>query len=234
MKNIVSLIKRPIRKLILNVVENERGGLFFYGNEPRSVEAFKLIKQIKGETEMLLSDLEAHQIYITVKKTGKIEGDIAEVGVYKGGSAKLICEAIKGAKDVHLFDTFEGLPKLSSKDNLFDFYEKKFAAPYDEVRNYLSRYKNVYFYKGTFPTSAIPVNDKRFSFIHLDVDLYESTMDCLKFFYPRLNKGGVIISHDYIGTNGVGRAFDEFFADKPEVIFEPLIDSSQAFVVKLN
>jgi hypothetical protein len=68
-----------------------------------------LIMEIKTETEMLLSDWEAFQIFRAVKQTSKINGDIAEVGVYRGGSSKLICEA-KGNKRLHLFDTFEGLP----------------------------------------------------------------------------------------------------------------------------
>src|ERR1017187_8484413 len=83
-----------------------------YGRQ--APDAFNLIKQIKQETEMRLIDLEAYQIYTKVRKTEKITGDIAEVGVYKGGSAKLICETTK--KPVHLFDTFEGLPNLSRMD----------------------------------------------------------------------------------------------------------------------
>ena len=64
----------------------------------------------------------------------------------------------------------------------------------------------------------------------LDVDLYSSTLDSLKYFYSRLNTGGAIISHDYISAKGVRDAFDEFFSDKPEAIFE--ISGSQCLVVK--
>ena len=42
---------------------------------------------------------------MAVKATRKLSGDIAEVGVYRGGSAMIICEA-KGNKKLHLFDTF--------------------------------------------------------------------------------------------------------------------------------
>lgn len=67
------------------------------------------------------------------------------------------------------------------------------------------------FYKGYFPSTAGPVIDLRFSFVHLDVDLYESTKSCLEFFYPRLNVGGVISPDDYVGAHGVWTAFEEFF-----------------------
>ncbi len=49
------------------------------------------------------------------ERTEKIKGELAEVGVYKGGSAKLICEA-KGNSILHLFDTFEGLPNVGEND----------------------------------------------------------------------------------------------------------------------
>ena len=48
--------------------------------------------------------------------TKKIDGDIAEVGTYRGGSAKLICEA-KGEKKLHLFDTFEGFAPADSESD---------------------------------------------------------------------------------------------------------------------
>ena len=46
---------------------------------------------------------------MAAKITGKVTGDIAEVGVYKGGSAKIICSA-KGDRHLHLFDTFAAFP----------------------------------------------------------------------------------------------------------------------------
>ena len=84
---------------------------------------------------------------MAVKRTGKIEGDIAEVGVYRGGSAKLICEA-KGNKQLHLFDTFEGLPDLCEKDGASPFHKGQFIGSYEDVKNYLRKYSSVYFYKG--------------------------------------------------------------------------------------
>lgn len=191
-----------------------------------------LIKQIRGETEMLLGDDEAYLIYNIVKKTEKIGGDVAEVGVYKGGSAKLIREATK--RPLHLFDTFEGLPELCEKDNPKQFQKGKYSASLESIQNYLSDYSNIYYYKGLFPSTAEPVKDKKFSFVHFDVDLYESTLGCLKFFYPRMSRGGVIICHDYPSSDGVRRAFDEFFKDKPEIILEPYgTGRGQALVVKV-
>ena len=178
---------------------------------------------------MLLFDNEAYQIFMAVKRTERIPGDIAEVGVYKGGSAKLICEANNG-RMLHLFDTFQGLPNVGNIDKP-QFCEGQFAVSFEEVKKYLNTYDNVHFYVGLFPDTAVPVMRKNFSFVHLDVDTYESTTNCLEFFYPRMSKGGIILSHDYITAAGVRKAFDEFFQDKPEPLIE--MSGSQCLVVKI-
>jgi hypothetical protein len=188
-----------------------------------------LINQTKGKTDMKLGLDEAYQIYSATKRTQKILGDIAEVGTYRGGSAKLICEA-KGDKALHLFDTFEGLPEKAACDDK-RFFKGLFASSLDAVKSLLKDYPNVTFYKGLFPDTALPIMNKRFSFVHLDVDIYQSTIDSLTFFYPRMSKGGVLISHDYAYSSGVKKAFDEFFADRLEPVIE--LSGSQCLVVKI-
>ncbi len=72
-----------------------------------------------------------------------------------------------------------------------------------------------------------------YSFVHIDVDLYQPTLDCLNFFYNRMIPGGIIISDDYKWqhTPGVKRAFDEFFKDKKEQVNDSGLNS--CFVVKV-
>jgi O-methyltransferase len=205
------------------------GGRIIYYTDLEQRRILELIRQIKSETPMLLFDNEAYQIFTAVKKTEHVPGDIAEVGVYKGGSAKLICKANNG-RALHLFDTFQGLPSVGDIDKP-QFYDGQFAAPFKEVKNYLNTYENVHFHVGLFPGTAVPVERKNFSFVHLDVDTYESTTNCLEFFYTRMSKGGIILSHDYITAAGVRKAFDEFFQDKPEPVIE--MSGSQCLVVKV-
>jgi hypothetical protein len=75
------------------------------------------------------------------------------------------------------------------------------------------------------------VKDKVFSLVNLDVDCYESTKKSLEFFYPRMSRGGIIISHDYITAPGVKKAFDDFFEGKTEPVLETA--GSQCLVVKV-
>ncbi len=201
-----------------------------YSDKDRS-DVVKLIIKVKNEVKMHMEINEAYQLFMAVKRTQKVNGDIAEVGVFQGGSSKLICEAKKG-RPLHLFDTFEGLPELSKEDEQGYFSKGEFdEVKLEEVKSYLKKYSNVYFYKGFFPSTAKPIKDKKFSFVNLDVDIYESTLSCLKFFYPRMSKGGIIISHDYINAIGVRKAFERFFRDKKEPIIE--LSGSQCLIVKV-
>lgn len=208
-----------------------KNGVILYYDDPERSKVINLIKKIKLEVKLLMEINEAYQVYMAVKNTKKIKGNIAEIGVYRGGSAKIICEA-KEDKSLHLFDTFEGIPELSKWDT-GDYHKGELQASLKDVKSYLNKYRNVYFYKGLFPSTAKPIRNKKFSFVNIDVDIYESTLNCLKFFYTRMNPGGVIISHDYINKNaaGVRKAFDNFFKDKPEPIIE--ISGSQCLIVKL-
>lgn len=204
-----------------------RGRVIVNYNDSR-FPVIKLIKGIKNEGRMLLQYSEAYMIYMLVKNTAKIEGNLTEVGTYTGGSAKLICEA-KGDRKLYLFDTFAGLPETTGIDKVFRSGD--YSASYEDVKNYLKKYKHTHLIKGIFPKSAEKIKNKKFSFVHLDVDIYTSTKESLEFFYPRMNKGGVIITHDYTSSIGVKRAFDDYFRNKKESLFQ--VSDSQCFVIKV-
>ena len=70
-----------------------------------------------------------------------------------------------------------------------------------------------------------------YAFAHFDVDLYEGTLGCLEYFYPKMIHGGIMLSHDYSLLAGVEQAFTEFFADKPEEVID--LPTTQCLVFKL-
>jgi O-methyltransferase len=180
-------------------------------------EDYALIRNVISETDMLLLQDEAYQVVSCARATAKVPGEIAEVGVYRGGSARLMCE-VCGNRSLYLFDTFEGLPSTDQLDSRFG--AGQYAASFEKVRSYLAKFPNVHIYKGLFPATSDPIVDKRFSFVHLDVDLYQPTRDSLQFFYPRVHPGGMFLIHDYLWAEGVREAVQEFFATRPEPILE--------------
>ena len=192
----------------------------------------EFIKQIKKEVNFAVFPYDAYLIYSIAKTQEKLDGDMAEVGVFQGGSAKLICEA-KGERKFYLFDTFEGLPDVSDIDTHFGkkFWEKnQFNNTTEEsVEKFLNNYENIKIVKGIFPDSAKNIQETKFSFVHLDVDLYQSTIDCLKYFYPRLVNGGIILIHDF-HTDGIKKAIKEFSTENDTHIID--LSGTQGLLLK--
>ena len=189
-------------------------------------EAADLIKRIKP---YVLKPSELLTLYSLAKEQTNIDGDFAEVGVFKGVSAEIICKA-KNDKPFHLFDTFESFPEISKYDNAISSIERKyFTADFEKIKEKFSKYENVRIYKGLFPQTSGPIKDKKFSLVHLDADLYQSTKDSLEFFYPRMTSGGIIVLHDYY-AGGVKKAINEFLKDKKESVIQ--LPMSQCALIK--
>lgn len=166
-----------------------------------------------------------------------LEGDFAEAGVYRGGTAYLIAQNLArgadGGRLLRLFDTFEGMPGSADTDPS-DLARGDFGdTSLEGVRELLRGFDFVSFHKGRIPDTFAGLDEGRYAFVHIDVDLYDSTLDCLSYFYRRTVRGGVILFDDYGYPKFVAserRAADEFFADKPE---KPIaLPTGQAFVVK--
>jgi len=202
--------------------------------EPGRESTMHTVRKLKRRRSINITPLEAVQLVSLVRATAKLGGLMAEVGVYRGGSARLIREA-DVSRPLHLFDTFEGLPEPAEIDTVVRwgrwFQEGQYACPLEEVKKYLRDCKNVHFHQGLFPATGGAIKDERFSFVHSDVDLYSSTHAVLEFFYPRLLPGGIIVSHDFATGRGPRQAFDEMFMDLPEPVIE--LPGDQAMVVKL-
>lgn len=168
--------------------------------------------------------------------TEQIKGDIAELGVHKGETALLLYEMSKGQK-LHLFDTFEGFNekdlKLEEKKG-GQYTTNEFAdTSLSEVEKKFNNDNRVIFHPGYFPDTAKGLEELTFSFVHLDADLYQPTLEGLKFFYQRLSQGGVIIIHDYNHIwNGVKKAIDEFMPTIPETLIEIPDWKGSAMIVK--
>ena len=86
------------------------------------------------------------------------------------------------------------------------------------MRKALSDFAKVRFHPGWIPDRFQDVDDRKFSFVHIDVDLTEPTRESLAFFYPRMVPGGIIVCDDYGQSTSPGatQAVDRFLADKPE------------------
>lgn len=164
----------------------------------------------------LLSPNKLAVIRDEVQATNHLPGDLAELGVYRGGSAKLIAHSARGAT-LHLFDTFEGLPEADEfgEHGAGDFRDTAFA----DVKQFLQG-SNATIHRGIFPFTAD--DGARYRFVHLDADTYQSTVAALCYFVPRMVAGGRIILDDFgwWATPGVAKALHELIPSGIERVSE--------------
>ena len=159
------------------------------------------------------------------------EGSMAEVGVYKGGTAKIISCAAP-LKKLCLFDTFEGMPDVNMQVDIHrkgDFNDTSIIS----VKNFLKDHDNIHYCPGLFPETVSDLKDERFCFVHIDVDIYTSVKDSLIYFYDRMVDGGVIVFDDYEMPTcpGVKKAITEFLEGKKE---KPIVTTMfQCIVIRI-
>jgi hypothetical protein len=227
---------KGVRKAAWNALHSASSALGFgiaTYRQPERMQTIRVIREVKASCEMLLTPLEASQLFSLVRSTSKVGGSMAEVGVFRGASARLIRQA-DALRPLHLFDTFEGLPTPTEADveiHVGSFEKNEFSCSLEEVKENLQSCANMHFHPGLFPATGKAVANERFSFVHSDVDLYASTRSVLEFFYPRLLRGGIILTHDFATAHGPHKAFTEFFGHLPEPLIE--LPGDQAMVVKL-
>lgn len=190
------------------------------------------INNLKELVDIRLSTLRLLADEINEKK---IPGSIAELGVYKGHLSRELNILFKERR-LYLFDTFEGFDERDIK------YEKMWGkgkglninfsdTSIDRVKKILLYPENVYFYKGYFPETAANI-DEKFALVSLDPDLYLPTLNGLRYFYPRLSKGGYILIHDYNSTQfpNVKNAVNEF-SREVDIKIVPLCDLHGSAVI---
>jgi len=166
------------------------------------------------------------------KQTFSLDGAIAECGCWKGLSSFLLCNYLlsydsnfKG-NDYYVFDSFEGLSTPAEKDSLpdrtisklsqnFGTVEGAYYSSLEELQSTLSSFPDVTYYKGWLPEKFQEIPEKRYRFVHIDLDLYEPTAGAVRYFYPRLVEGAWLVCDDYgsLFWPGAKKAIDEYCSE---------------------
>lgn len=177
---------------------------------------FRLLRdRIRKET--LLSEERLQVLHQFACAAAHLPGDVAEVGVYRGGTSCLLATVFaQRQKRLHLYDTFAGMPPVADGIDLHrpgDFADTSLAA----VESFLTGFANIMLYPGVFPASVtLECAMVGYCFVHVDADMYRSAYDSCAFFYPRLVPGGMMLFDDYgfPSCPGVKKGVDEYFADR--------------------
>ncbi len=184
------------------------------------VSAWKSLARIQGA--MNLARYFLHSL--------SLEGARAECGVFQGLNALYVCRvaALKwpgftGA-GFHLVDSFEGFPEPRPEDFIAvrrgktgtarapAYRQGAAAASLEHVRRVLHDFPGIHFHPGFIPQILTRLPETPWAFVHIDVDLYQPTLESLEYFYPRMVKGGIVICDDYGSMlfPGARKAWDQY------------------------
>lgn len=163
-----------------------------------------------------------------------IPGDIVECGVWRGGSmlaaARTLTEAGDTSRQLHLYDTFEGMSEPSEHDRRHDgrsAAEMLAASPrsagvwayasLEDVQETMGQTDypadRIHYHRGKVEDTIPGHVPDRISILRLDTDWYESTRHELVHLWPRLVPGGVLLLDDYGWWEGARRAVDEWLEE---------------------
>lgn len=173
------------------------------------------------------------QLLESVMESG-LSGNVAECGCWRGHSSYIIATILARynfAGRFDIFDSFEG--GLSDKDEQdknvrislsaeeIEREKQIFASAEADLHRALSDFDFYQLHKGWIPDRFNEVENQEFVFVHIDVDLYQPTLDSLEFFYPRLKSGGIIVVDDFGYTQfpGAKKSVEEFLARNPHSMF---------------
>ena len=154
-----------------------------------------------------------------------VPGDVAEFGTYKGHTAISLDRTLDDAgsdKQLFLFDSFAGMPESSY--HLDGAWAKgDLISDEQELKELFKDSPRVNIVPGYFSETFPHYPNLRFSFCHVDADLYTSVKECIQYILPRLSIGGVIVFDDYgfPGTPGAKAAITEALGGDTEA-FVPL------------
>lgn len=209
----------------------------------RPIEAQLLSLEISPSlivTEYIRTQVEARILFLNnigeMFHQRAIGGQLAEGGVFQGDFAKEINRVFPDKK-LYLFDTFAGFDKrdlnLELSRGFSNSEEGHLGITHeDSVIKGLPHPDMAIIKKGFFPETTLGIDDI-FCFVNLDFDLYQPTLEGLRYFYPRMVSGGVIIIHDYFseGYRGVSGAVDEFVSSLG-ITFLPIGDGISVCITK--
>jgi len=168
--------------------------------------------------------------------TFDLDGDTAEAGCLFGLSSFLMCgyerqrNASFTGKGHHVFDSFIGFSAPAKEDirediknpiidNLLKEQEqggRRQRSFLKRTKRTLSEFPDIQYNVGWIPKVFENIPDRKYRFVHVDVDLYEPTYASFEYFYPRLVSGGVIVCDDYgfVSWAGAKAAVDKYCTAK--------------------
>ncbi|MFJ8920481.1 TylF/MycF/NovP-related O-methyltransferase [Streptomyces sp. NPDC102415] len=214
-------------------------------------EAKDIIRAVKPYTMTSPERLNAFVLATRHVVRHGIPGDIVECGVWRGGSmqacAKTLLSLGETDRDLHLFDTYEGMTPPTAEDlrrdgrpaqELLDAQGKDrpiwAVASLEDVRAGFEQVPypkdRIHYVRGKVEDTVPEQAPEQISILRLDTDWYASTKHELTHLYSRLVSGGVLLIDDYGYWQGSRQAVDEFLEETGEQLLLLRMDEGRIAV----
>ena len=192
------------------------------------------------ETESLFNVDKFGHLLNLMLKTNEIHGDVIELGTYKGGTTVIMARflnRLNSKKKIYTYDTFAGFPysesgtsstvKLSTGEivNKMDLFKDV------NLQHVLKKFKKfeiedrIKTFQGSFEKTLPELVNEKFSLGLVDCDIYESALVCLKYIWPRMTKGGIMVFDDYNTQKdwALKKAVDDFSSENNLTLYQDVM-----------
>jgi hypothetical protein len=196
-------------------------------------EVKTIVRTVRSRTMTAHEKLNALVVATRYLVDHEIPGAMVECGVWRGGSMQAVALALldRGVtdRDLHLYDTFEGMTEPTEADKALDgtpaaellARQSRDAriwavASLEDVQEGMAETgypaERIHYHVGKVEDTIPAQAPERIALLRLDTDWYESTRHELEHLYARVPPGGVVIFDDYSTWQGARQAVDEFIA----------------------
>lgn len=156
----------------------------------------------------------------------RIPGAIVECGVLDGGMSALMAYATAASgREVHMFDSWQGLPNTTEEDGqASDKWQGNVVGSPRRVTRVMKQLhiepQRLHFHAGWFQDTFPHVSIPEIAILHIDCDFYDPTKLCLDTWFPKVVSGGFVQFDDYDAFIGCRKAADEFLSAHSELRME--------------
>jgi O-methyltransferase len=206
--------------------------------QPKFAEAYRIAEQL-GKPLMPPTGMEwrIYTLCWVAEQAKHLPGDFVACGVFSGFCDRAIMHYIdfqNTNKTYYLLDTFEGLDARYSSQEELKRQERytKFSNMYEQVKHTFKDF-NTKIIKGSIPDTLPEADTAAICFLSIDMNTAQPEVEALRYFWPKLVKGGVIVLDDYgfRGCEAQKKAHDAFAASVGTSVFA--MPTGQGIMIKL-
>jgi hypothetical protein len=146
----------------------------------------------------------------------KLSGAFVECGVNRGFLSSAIMQYLNWNhlnRNFYLFDTFRGLvdAQVNPEERAIGRLTSRYSECYEEACRNFSEFHNVYLIRGTVPDTLSSVSIDQVAYLSIDMNCAMPEVAAVRFFWPKLIQGGVVLFDDYAyqGYEPQAKALDE-------------------------